>query len=332
MKPRTTGLLAAATGAIAAGATALAYTAYRKDIKAARQRLRIDRQVIQAPAGAIEFAESGDGPAVLLSHGAGGGFDQGLDLGRAFLGDKFRVIAPSRFGYLGTALPADASAEAQADAHVQVLDALQLGSVPVIGVSAGAPSAMQLCLNYPERCSALLLVVPAAFSPKRETGVTPPPRYVGTFLNTVGGSDFLFWTATKLGRLMLVKTILGTPVDVYRNASPDDRRAVDRMLDSVLPISRRVAGLGNDARVVSNLARYRLEDVNVPALVISTADDLYGTYEGSRYTAEYIHDAKLVLFQTGGHLLVGHEEEVRAQITSFLNECLEPTKRTAMAV
>lgn len=150
------------TAAFAASAAVLAYAAFRKDIKTARQRIETDRQIIDSPEGPIEVAESGDRPAVLLIHGAGGGFDQGLDLGSAFLGDDYRVIAPSRFGYLSTPLPADASAEAQADAHLRLLDALQLDNVPVIGVSAGAPSAMQLCLRHPERCAALVLIVPMA--------------------------------------------------------------------------------------------------------------------------------------------------------------------------
>ena len=134
----------AATGAIAAGASALAYAAYRKDIQAAVHRIANERQIIDTPNGPIEFAECGDGPAVLLIHGAGGGFDQGVELGRTLLAGGYRTIAPSRFGYLGTPVPADASAEAQADAHLYLLDALQIDTAAVIGVSAGAPSAMQL--------------------------------------------------------------------------------------------------------------------------------------------------------------------------------------------
>jgi 2-hydroxy-6-oxonona-2,4-dienedioate hydrolase len=113
-------------GACAAGASALTYAAYRKDLDAARKRIETEGQLIDTPHGPIEFAEAGDGPAVLLIHGAGGGFDQGLALGAAFLGDGYRIVAPSRFGYLGTPLPADASPAAQADAHLRLLDALQL--------------------------------------------------------------------------------------------------------------------------------------------------------------------------------------------------------------
>lgn len=307
-----------AAGAIAAGASAWAYAAYRKDMEAASRRIATERQIIDSPYGPIEFAESGDGPAVLLIHGAGGGFDQGLDLGRNLLGDGYRVIAPSRFGYLDTPLRVDASAEAQADAYVRLLDALQLDAVPLIGVSAGAPSALQFALRHPERCSALVLVVPMAWAP--DCSPDPPSPFFEKVLNTIVASDFLFWTATKIARMTLLETILGTPVPDYRNAMPDERRNVDRMLNSIMPISRRAEGIRNDSVVSSNLTPYELEALRVPTLVLSAADDLYGTYERGRFTAEQIPDAEFVGFATGGHLLLGHAAEVRARISGFLSE------------
>ena len=319
-----------ATGAIAAGASALAYAAYRKDIEAAKLRIDDEARFIDSASGPIEFGESGDGPAVLVVHGAGGGFDQGLDLGRAFLGDGYRVVAPSRFGYLGTPLPADPSAQAQADAHLRLLDALHLDAVPVIGVSAGAPSAMQLCLKHPERCSALVLVVPLAWTPNH-TRVNTPSPFFETVLNTMAASDFLFWTATKLARMTLLQTILGTPVADYRNATAGERRNVDRLLHSILPISRRFAGIRNDSLVSMNLTRYALEDLHVPTLVISASDDLYGTYESGVYTAVNIPNARFAGFMSGGHLLLGHETEARERVTGFVAEQLEG-KRAAMAV
>jgi pimeloyl-ACP methyl ester carboxylesterase len=317
------------TGACAAGASALAYAAYRRDLKAARERIDNEGQTIDSPHGPIEFAEAGDGPAVLLIHGAGGGFDQGLGLGAAFLGDGYRVIAPSRFGYLGTPVPADASPQAQADAHLRLLDALQIESVPLIGVSAGGPSAMQLCLRHPERCSALVLVVPMAWAPQRATGDARLSPLFLPVLNAVASSDFLFWTAMKIARPTVVKTILGTPVPVYRSATSEGRRGVDKMLRSILPISRRVAGIWNDSEVASNLTRYPLEEMHVPTLVISTADDLYDTYDSALYTAEQIREGKFVGFSTGGHLLLGHELEVRSEISTFLQDHLA---RTSVAV
>ncbi|HEU4521952.1 MAG TPA: alpha/beta hydrolase [Thermoanaerobaculia bacterium] len=314
---RTLTRLLAGTAGVAAGATSLTYVAYRKDIRDARRRVESGRQFLDSPHGPIEFAEAGDGPAVLFIHGAGGGFDQGLDVGRVFLGDGYRLIAPSRFGYLGTPVPKDASAEAQADAHRRLLDALHLDRVPVIAISAGAPSAMRLCLDHPDRCSALVLIVPGAYAPEHVT-LPAASSFFQTVLNTIASSDLAFWTATKVTRSTLVKTILGTPIEVYRNATAEQRRSIDATLLSVLPVSRRVAGISNDNVVVSGLSRYPLEEMRVPALVISAADDLYGTYENGLYTAAHIRDARFLGFRSGGHLLVGHDAEVRSQITAFL--------------
>lgn len=317
MRARTSPFLTA----LAAGAAAAAYAAYRKEIDAAKQRIESGKQVIDS----IEFAESGDGPPVLVLHGAGGGFDQGLALGRAFLGNDYRIIAPSRFGYLGTPLPADASPEAQADAYVRLLDALQIESVPVVGVSAGGPSALQFCLRHPERCSALALIVPMTYAPNRTPVRTLSPLFQ-VVLSTILESDFFFWTAMKVAHATLVKSILGTPIEVYRGATIDERRAVDEMLRSILPISRRAAGLANEAAVASALTRYPIEEIRVPTLLISAEDDLYGTYENSLYTAGQIPQAKLVTFPSGGHLLVGHEAEVRAEVRSLLEEAKQPTR------
>ena len=315
------------TGAIAAGAAALTWAAYRKDMEAANQRIEMDRQGIDSAHGPIEFAECGDGPAVLVIHGAGGGFDQGLELGRSLLGDDYRIVAPSRFGYLGTAVPVDASAEAQAVAHLRVLDALQLDAVPVIAASAGAPSAMQFCLRHPDRCSALVLVVPLAWAPDRT--FAPPSRFFATVLTTIAASDFLLWTMMRVAPMTLLKTILGTPVQVYREAAPEERRNVDRVLQTMLPISRRAAGMRNDGVMAASLTRLALEDIRVPTLVISAADCLYGTYDSSFYTAEEIANAQFVGFTSGGHLLLGHDSEVRSQVRGFLAEQRE---MRAMAV
>src|SRR5437588_3308098 len=146
-----------------AAAGALVYIAYRRDLKAAKARVSSGSKLETTSSGLIEYADVGTGAPVFVIHGAGGGFDQSLEFARPLIDGGFRVIAPSRFGYLRTPLPEDASPMAQADAHACLLDALKLDKVAVIGVSAGAPSALQLCLRHPERCAALVLVVPLAY-------------------------------------------------------------------------------------------------------------------------------------------------------------------------
>ena len=97
----------------------------------------------------------------------------------------------------------------------------------------------------------------------------------------IAAYDFLYWTMMKVAPLTLLKTILGTPVQAYLDAPPEERRNFARLLQTMLPISRRVAGKQNDGVVAASLTRYALEDIRVPTLVISAADCLYGTYESS---------------------------------------------------
>jgi pimeloyl-ACP methyl ester carboxylesterase len=316
--------------AITAAATAFTYSSYKRAIAAARRRIESEGQIIDADTAPIEFAEAGDGPAAFVIHGAGGGFDQGLELGRALLGDAYRVVAPSRFGYLGTPMPRDASPDAQAESHLRLMDALKLEHVPVIGVSAGAPSAMQLCLKHPDRCAALVLVAPMVWAPDR-TPSTDSARF-GAVLNAIASSDFLFWSATKVATMTLLETILGTPAEVYHRATLQERRLVERMLATILPISRRMAGIRNDSAVSSSLQRYELEAIRVPTMIVSAADDRYQTYESSFYTAEEITDARFIGFPHGGHLLLGHEAEVQRQIMTFLAQYVEAKKLPRVAV
>lgn len=131
-------------GLLTSGLTDLVSASYQRDIHQARERISAGSQIVETPCGPIEYAVAGSGPPVLVVHGAGGGYDQGLDFSRALVPSGLRVIPMSRFGYLHTPLPADASAAAQADAHACLLDALNISRAAVIGASAGAPSSMQL--------------------------------------------------------------------------------------------------------------------------------------------------------------------------------------------
>jgi 2-hydroxy-6-oxonona-2,4-dienedioate hydrolase len=305
-------------GLLVAGLFGLAYTTYRRDMHHARERVSTGSHLVQTPCGPIEYALAGDGPPVLVVHGAGGGYDQGLELGEPLVHRGFRIIAMSRFGYLRTPLPTDAAASAQADAHACLLDALKIRRAAVVGASAGAPSAMQLALRHPDRCRAMVLLVPAAYVPRRG-GAPPMQTPAGTefLFDTALKSDFLFWAAIRLARSTVIRAILATPPAVVANASADEQVRVGNILKHILPVSPRRLGLRNDAAVTSSLPRYELERITMPTLVISLADDLFGTFDGARYTAEHVPRARFIGYPSGGHVWVGHQQDVMAEIASF---------------
>jgi pimeloyl-ACP methyl ester carboxylesterase len=301
-----------------AAAVAVIYGFYDRDIERARRRISTG-EIVSTACGPIEYGVAGDGPPVLFVHGAGGGYDQGLSFGQALAEAGFKVIAMSRFGYLRTPLPDDASEGAQADAHACLLDALGIARTAVVGGSAGAPSSLQFALRHPHRTDALVLLVPAAYTPRAEgEPAMPAPRGTRLAFETALESDFLFWAAIRIAPRLLIGAILATPPELVEHASGDERARVDSILEQILPVSVRRLGLLNDAAITSTLSRYELERIATPTLVLSVEDDLFGTYAAGRYTADHIPGARFVGYPTGGHVWVGHQREIAAEIVAFL--------------
>ena len=183
---------------------------------------------------------------------------------------------------------------------------------------------MQFALRHPERTAALVLLVPAAYPPhleQRSDGALPKQTSAATkfLFDTALKSDFLLWAAFRLAPQTMFQAILATPPEVVESASADERERVAQVLDRLLPFSQRLPGVLNDASITPFLPRYELERIDAPTLILGTADDLYGTYDGARYSAEHISHARFIGYPSGGHLLVGHLKEALSEIASFLS-------------
>ena len=84
----------------------------------------------------------------------------------------------------------------------------------------------------------------------------------------------------------MIRGLLGTPPELVAHAPAAERERLAAMLDQILPVTDRRVGLLNDAIVTTQIERYPLERITAPTLTISAADDLYGTYDAARYSAE----------------------------------------------
>jgi pimeloyl-ACP methyl ester carboxylesterase len=312
--------------AVGLAAAALAVRSrFQDDLSVAAARAAQGSVVVATHCGPIEVQQAGAGIPLLMIHGSGGGHDQGMAWARPLVQQGVRVIAMSRFGYLRTPRPADASPEAQADAHVCLLDALGIDKAAVMGVSAGGPSAMQTAIRHPGRVSALVLVVPIAYKPGTVADSAPPiSSDKDALLLRLLGSDFLFWTALHVARDPLIRHVLATPPEQVAAASEEERARVNDLADRILPVSSRAAGLRDDTRLGKRLGPYALESIRVPTLVVSARDDGFGTYAGAQYSASRIAGAKFIGFDNGGHLLVGHDAAVRAEIVKLLRAQAAP--------
>jgi len=307
--------LIAGVGGIAAVALAvLTFGHFHADIRAARERLQHrGSRVIETDCGPIEYAILGEGYPVLVVHGIFGGFDQGLLLARGQLREGFRAIVPSRFGYLRTPLPADASPAMQADAYACLLDALGVERAAVLATSAGGTSAIQFALRHPDRCAALVLV--SANAPG-ETKAALPPKLLAKVLFR---SDFTFWLLTTCFRSSM-RSMMGVPQGF--RLTPQDEAEIAETMKTILPVNPRADGALFDM-YVSNPdinTGYPLGEIAMPVLVIHAVDDPLASYANARSMADKIPGAKLFTIESGGHMLLGHEERVKREIAGFLEK------------
>lgn len=308
-------LAAALAAALAALAIAILFKA---DLRAARERLEGRSALVPTASGVMEYAVAGSGAPLLMIHGTGGGFDQGLLFTEKLAAHGVQVIAPSRFGYLRSSFPADHSSQAQADAFVALLDHLKLRKVAVAGGSAGALPAVQFALRHPDRTSALILIVPAANVEGHDPNqMSPTQEWLVRRLIT---SDFLYWSARKLAPKQLLGFLLATDPALLQQVPADERKRAYRILDQMLPISARWQGMLNDARLAGHPARVDFRRLRVPTLIISAQDDRFGTAGTAVAIARQTPSSELLMFRSGGHVLLGHDRESARAIAQFVRQ------------
>jgi pimeloyl-ACP methyl ester carboxylesterase len=287
---------------------------YRRDLGRARGRALTGSTVIDTGAGPIEYAQAGEGEPVMVVHGAGGGHDQGMLVAR-LVGEGFRWIAPSRFGYLRTPQREVHTPEVQADAHAALLDALEVPAVSVVGVSAGAPSALSFAARHRERCRSVVLFAGLTRSaPRRSPALEALFRYGFR-------SDALLWALGKASRGW-VRKLVGAPPEMIERLSARERVWLDDFLDSFLPIAPRHEGVVADMLMFTthDLLSLPLEEIRVPVMAFQARDDTILPYAMLQYLSEYVPHARAVSFDEGGHLLLGHHDEVASMARDFLHE------------
>ena len=289
--------------------------AYRRDMQEIRSRVAAGATIAETAFGPIAYASGGDGPAILAIHGAGGGYDQGQLLAEAFLSDGNRWISPSRFGYPGTPLPADASTAAQADAFAALLDALGQQRVSIIAMSGGVPPALQFAFRYPERTRALVLLSLAPFAPlTAEEQKLPVPNWL---YDRLFAADLPFWAAIRLWPRALAP-LFDARAELTRKMTKSEGVFLDAMIAAFLPVSLRQKGLRNEGAAIEPAAAIELTAINAPMLIVQARDDRITPFSTAIFVAEGVGDAETLYLGTGGHLLLGHHDAIRQRIASFL--------------
>ena len=303
-------VMAVAVGLIAA--TAL--VPYLLDRTLRLSALQDASRIAETELGPIEYwLGEGEGPVVLAIHGTPGGFDQLKDLQIA----GFRVLAPSRPGYLRTPLSVGATPFDQADAFAVLIDHLDIESVAIVGHSGGGPSALAFAYRYPERTSALVVLY-AVSRPWPPGGVSsfPPPPFYG---------DYLTWISNRYaiatgGINELASSFVPDPDNRQRIVnSPASAQHFEALVWSMWPDSHRGEGFRNDVRQFTELD-LPTEQVSVPTLIVHGTKDANVSFDQSEELAGEIDGAQFHVVPDSDHfILYSHSAEVLGAVDRFLN-------------
>lgn len=266
-------------------------------VKESKERLATyGSKTVQLSYGNMSYVDTGEGETILSVHGIFGGYDQAYDTCKDFSSD-YRIIAPSRFGYLGSDILGDGTPAEQATAYVELLDELGIDKVYLLATSAGGSVAIRFALDYPERTKGLILycsAMPFTEKPEKYSEYAGPPAVLCNDLT-------MFLISPLFDPIMGME-----PSTIY----------------SMLPVSDRKDGVVLDASVTNlDMARnyddYHIEDLQVPTLVFHAKDDKLASYTDTVKAVERFPNCTFISFESGGHLMVGHGEEIKNAIYDF---------------
>jgi pimeloyl-ACP methyl ester carboxylesterase len=86
------------------------------------------------------------------------------------------------------------------------------------------------------------------------------------------------------------------------------------------PVTQRIDGVRIEGAALDPRVDYPIENITAPTLVVHAMDDGINAFTIGQYTADHIPGARFLAVPTGGHLLLGHQEEIRTQASAFLRE------------
>lgn len=296
------------------GITGWGYGNYRRAMDDKKAQIEARTRVAETAAGRVEYAQVGEGPAVLVSHGSMQGADH-IDPVKRMLPD-FQVMMPSRFGYGRSDVPVDTSPAAQADTYLALLDYLGVDKVAVLGLSAGGPAALEFALRYPDRCHCLVMI----------SALTDPTALPDLYSSQIMVTTFtmaapVFWFLTTQAQSVVMDSVGVTPAQRERlqRDSPEMLATIQQFIADLNPVESRLAGVKID---IASATRYRatgLSSLDVPMLVIHGDADPLVPISQANTLLEQVPHADLLTLAGGGHLAIfTHYDEAAPRLRDFI--------------
>jgi len=235
--------------------------------------------------GPVEYADTGgEGSPILVLHGGGGGYDQGLFLAKSLAEAGHRVIAISRPGYLRTPIASGVFPEQQADLAAILLRILGIESAGILAATEAAPVALHLALRHPDLVNRIALLSPVVQRPHpaAEGEFALPAE---TMLHLVTGdmdswllAPWLRWrTQQSVESLLNLETNLKSfpALQLSREiaSKPESVQFLGGFFETLAPFSPRETGTRNDIVQMRGLPEIPLAGISVPVLLLRGEND-----------------------------------------------------------
>jgi pimeloyl-ACP methyl ester carboxylesterase len=271
--------------------------------------ISIHPQIVHTSKGQVEFdCSEGDGPIIMAVHGGIGGCDQARIMAEWIDPAKYRILSPSRPGYLGTPLETGETMEQQADALIALLDVLRIKRVTLMAASAGGPAAYLCAIRHPNRIVGLVVI-------DGVSGYYDLPETAGPLTQAIYLSD--------LGQKMLLKAGVWKPRIVLQGLFQSEglftKKQIDEHIEYVMADERRLAfvkaftatmspyrlrkqGTENDVEQFRDFYHLPVERIRCPTLIIHGTHDADVKFYDGVYAYETIPNAERFWIEEGSHL------------------------------
>ncbi len=245
---------------------------------------------IDVAGGKLRYSEAGDGATVLYLHGiAGHSWDPLL----ARLADARRVLAPEHPGFGRPPIPDwMLSVGDVAFFYLDVLEALDLRNVHLVGHGIGGWIAAEIAIRSCERLASLALLAPAGVQSARAPF-----------------DDVFAWSSEEFAQRQFHDPALAAR---WQQA----RAALD--IDIVLQDQTALARLAWTPRLCSLQLPYWLHRIALPTLLIWGEDDRVIPFACHEAFKREIRGAELLALPRSGHALqIERAEEIASRLDTF---------------
>ncbi|MDD0842546.1 alpha/beta fold hydrolase [Pseudomonas sp. Gutcm_11s] len=267
----------------------------------------------------IFLSEVGQGHPLLMLHGGGAGASGMSNYSRNIeaLAKQFRVLVVDMPGYGQSTKGLDRSDSFGdlAQSMLGLLDALQIKSAHVVGNSLGGACALRMALEAPARVSALVLMGPGGINTTRSL----PTKGLNQLLDYYNGEGPTLEKITRFIREYLV----------YDGSLVTDAMIAERYRSSIdpevvaAPPLRRPPGLKAALRM--DFTRdARLDQCQVPTLVLWGADDKVNRPSGGETLRQRMPNCDLYLFSKTGHWVQWERASEFNAVTAGFLACHTP--------